>query len=367
MSPTRARRIATRLPLALGAVAALAIGVAGGLARLGIAIPVAAPLAAEHGVLMACGFFGAVIGLERAIALGAGWALLAPAGAAAGTLALLGQWRGAAGVAFMIGAAALLAVSGAIVRRQQALHTVTLAIAAGAWLAGIVAWIAAGAAVAVPLWFTFLVLTIAGERLELTRVLPPAPRARTVFIAIVAGVLASAALATVGATGSPFGIALFALAAWLARCDIARRTVRQHGLTRYIAVCLLAGYAWLAVGGLLAAAGALTPGAPGRDAAVHALGLGFIVSMVFGHAPVIVPALTGLRVAWSGAFYAPLLLLHGSLALRALGSAAGAPGWLQAGGIGNAVAIALFAATLLAGVVRAAQAVTPTSPLRTGP
>ncbi|MCL4802101.1 MAG: hypothetical protein KJ025_21090, partial [Burkholderiales bacterium] len=37
-----------------------------------------------------------------------------------------------------------------------------------------------------------MVHTIAGERLELTRFLPPAPLARAVFVAIVAGVIAGA-------------------------------------------------------------------------------------------------------------------------------------------------------------------------------
>ena len=39
------------------------------------------------------------------------------------------------------------------------------------------------------------------------------------------------------------GVGLLALAAWLARYDIARRTVRLPGVTRFIALCLLAGYA----------------------------------------------------------------------------------------------------------------------------
>ena len=36
------------------------------------------------------------------------------------------------------------------------------------------------------------------------------------------------------------------------RHDVARRTVRQSGLTRFTAVCLLSGYFWLAVSGVLA-------------------------------------------------------------------------------------------------------------------
>lgn len=57
-----------RLPfLMLGAVSLLT-GLAAGLARLGWNLPSLA-WADIHGPLMVCGFFGTVIGLERAVAL----------------------------------------------------------------------------------------------------------------------------------------------------------------------------------------------------------------------------------------------------------------------------------------------------------
>jgi hypothetical protein len=60
---------------------------------------------------------------------------------------------------------------------------------------------------------------------------------------------------------------------------------------------------------------------PGRtvfsyDAAVHAIAIGFVLSMVFGHAPIILPAVTGIRVRVTAAAYVPLGLLHLSLLLR---------------------------------------------------
>ena len=48
---------------------------------------------------------------------------------------------------------------------------------------------------------------------------------------------------------------------WLGRYDVARRTIRGHGLTRYMAAALLTGYAWLAVaGGLWASVGQMADG-----------------------------------------------------------------------------------------------------------
>ncbi len=42
------------------------------------------------------------------------------------------------------------------------------------------------------------------------------------------------------------GLALLLIALWLLRFDIARKTVRRTGLTRFIALNLLIGYVWLA-------------------------------------------------------------------------------------------------------------------------
>ena len=52
------------------------------------------------------------------------------------------------------------------------------------------------------------------------------------------------------------------------------------------------------------------------DAVVHAIAIGFVLSMIFGHAPIILPAITGLRVRYHAAAYLPLLLLHLSVLLR---------------------------------------------------
>jgi hypothetical protein len=121
--------------------------------------------------------------------------------------------------------------------------------------------------------------------------------------------------------------------------DIARRTVRTHGLTRYMALCLLAGYAWLGLAGVAWVGMAF--GLPGRDIAMHALGLGFIVGMVMAHAPVILPAVAHVRLLFGPWFYVPLALLQLSLAVRLAD-----PAWRAAGALGNAVALALFVATV---------------------
>jgi len=344
-----------RVPLLILGFVGLLLGVGAGLARLGWSVPAAAASAsALHGPLMICGFFGVVISLERAVAIGARWAYAGPLAAGIGTIAAL---AGAAAVApwlYVAGSLVLLAATIDVFRRQPALFTFTLTLGALCWSTGNALW--AGGAIAhdvVTWWLAFLILTIAGERLELSRFLPPSPFATAAFAAILAVVVVG--LLGAGAPWGPqvFGGGLVALSAWLVKQDIARRTVRNRGLTRFIAVCLLSGYLWLAIGGaVIVAAGGLAPGSVSYDAALHALALGFVFSMVFGHAPIIFPAVLRVAVPYHPAFYVPLALLHASLVVRVAGDATGQFAWTSAGGLVNALALAAFIAGTATAVVR---------------
>jgi len=145
---------------------------------------------------------------------------------------------------------------------------------------------------------------------------------------------------------------MLAIALWLARYDIARRTVRQTGLTRYIAVCLLAGYAWLAVGGVLRIAFGGASGGFYYDAILHAVFLGFVMSMIFGHAPIIFPAVLGRPLAYRPMFYAHLILLHVSLVIRVFADLALSMPMRQWGAMLNAIAILLFLFVTVSAIVQ---------------
>ena len=345
-----------RVPLLMLGFIALFVGTGAGLARLGWAMPALAVSAVPlHGPLMIGAFFGTVISLERAVAIGRGWAYLGPLLAGAGGMAALFGEIGIGAGLLLAASVLLLAASLDVWRRQRALFTFTLAVGAACWAAGNALWLA-GRAVhdSVPWWLAFLILTIAGERLELSRFLPPSPLATRAFAALLVVIVGGLLLGT----HSPWAVQLFAagllaLAAWLFKQDIARRTVRGRGLTRFIAMCLLAGYAWLAIGSaVMLATGGLVPGTPASDAALHAIALGFVFSMVFGHAPIIFPAVLRVAVPYHPSFYAPLALLHGSLALRLAGDAWGWADGLRVGALLNALALAAFILGTLTAVLR---------------
>lgn len=336
--------LAGRVALLAAAVAALAWGVAGGLARLGA--PVTAPDgAAHHAFLMIAGFLGTVISLERAVAFRGGIAYAAPVSSALGTLALAAGRVEAANALWIAAPAALVAVSVALARRQPLPHMAPLVVAALAGLAAGVMHAAHGDDGAVAFGFVFLVLTIAAERLEMTRLMRRRPLASPLFAACVAALVGGAAAVAIDpARGSALlGLAFVATAAWLAAFDVARRTRRAGGFAGFAAAALLAGYAWLAAGGL--AWIALAVEMPVRDVALHAVGLGFVMSMILGHAPLVIPAVAGLRMRYTPAFYVPLALLHLSVAARVVAALA-APSLRPATGILNAVALLSFIAVL---------------------
>ena len=345
-----------RLPLLAAGIASLGVGAWLGLARIGWALPLPWPdQLIAHGPLMVCGFLGTLISLERAVGLGARWAYAAPVLAAAGAVLLDAGQFGPAGAMLMTGASlVVVAIFVVICRRESSLFALTMGAGALAWCAGIALWLAGFAIYRVVFWWiAFLVLTIAGERLELNRLLRPTPLVRAAFAAatalVCAGAIAGLRVESLGVR--ILGGGLLATAVWLARNDVARRTIRQHGLTRFMAVALLGGYVWLAIGGILGIANA--PASPGvlYDAMLHAVFLGFVLSMVFAHAPVIFPAILGAPLRYRPAFYAHVALLHASLALRLTGDLVDdLARWRVWGGLLNAVSLALFLANTVSAI-----------------
>lgn len=362
-TPAAAR---TRQPIRVGAlpvlglaVIALGGGLWGALALLGVIPARLAPAQlATHGVLMTLGFLGTMIALERAVALGRSWGYLAPIGAGLGALLLT------PGVAVQLGMALLLAGGLAFVsiylaldRIERSVHLRAQAAGAGAWVVAAALWLAGATVHAIVPWLgAFLVLTIAGERLELSRAVRLSPTARAAFIGLAALLIAGSAvtIAWFEPGARIIGLALIGLAAWLARNDAARRTVRIPGVTRFIAIALLGGYAWLAVAGAIWLGTGVPPAGPAYDAALHALFLGFVIAMVFGHAPVILPSVTRLRLPYRRRFYVHLGLLHAGLLLRiVVGDGLGSIAAWQAGGVLDVVALLVFVGSTMAAVAQA--------------
>jgi hypothetical protein len=332
------------------------------LARLGWQVAAPATVTLQHGPLMISGFLGTLISLERAVALRLRWTYAVPAVAAAGALLLLAGVDPAIGRSAMVLAGiGLTAVFVLIYRQRPSLDSAVMSAGAWLWMIGNVFWLLGWPIFkCVPWWVGFLVLTIAGERLELSRVLRLGRTAHA-LLALAVGVFAAGLVLSVFSFNPGVRVAgagLLGLGLWLFRFDVARRTIRKTGLTRFIAACLLPGYAWISLGGalwLLLADG--FGGGPYYDAMLHTLLLGFVFSMIFGHEPIILPAILGVPLVYQPVFYAHLALLHLALLVRIAGDLTLMMPLQLWGGTFNVVAVLLFVGVTIWSVRRSAQAV----------
>lgn len=347
-----------RLAIVLPAGVLLILGMYAGVQLLGVSLP-GGELADRHSVLMVFGFVTTLISLERAVALRKVWPFAAPLFTVAGAFMLLipvpvasGAWMITIGVSIH----ALQYV--AIWRRQPMMATAIQGLGATVGVISALLW-TAGVPIAqlVVLFAVFLILTIAGERLELARLAAPGPAAENMLLAI-SLLLATAALVSlvIAEIAIPVvGIALLLMVVWLVRYDVIRMTIKQPGLPSFVARCLYLGYGWLVVAGAGWLLGGAQTSGPFYDATTHAVFLGFVITAIMAHAPLILPAVLGVKIPYHPAMYVPVVLLQLSLLVRIVAGDA----WdivlaHQLGGIGSVVAILLFAVTSVTLSVRAA-------------
>ena len=336
------------LPFLFLAILGLLAALWAGLMRLGWQLPALTPtLAMLHGPIMISGFLGTLITLERAVAMKQKWMYLPPLLSGLGWLLATILPKLPFGMILLtlasLGGVAILTE---IVRRETALHTVTMFLGSLAWLTGNLLWMFGWQIYQVVFfWMAFLVLTIAGERLELSRVLRPSKTQQILFGGIVviflAGILLALFNLQLGTRLSGLGLLLLPL--WSLRNDIAWRNIRHKlPLTRYIAWCLALGFIWLGVGGGLSLGFGAQVAGPRYDALLHVVFVGFVMSMIFGHAPIIFPAILGIPINFQPAFYVHLIVLHVSLLVRVIADYTNQSTLRMWGGLMNEIAILIF-------------------------
>ena len=347
------------VPLLFVGMVSMVIGIWVGLVRMGWqwAVPHES-IIMMHGPLMVGGFLGTVIGMERAVAAKQSWGFLAPLfSALAAILYLAFPGKESLAVIFLtLSSLFMVFIFLYMLKRHIDAATIVMAIGAAVWFLGNLAWLGGYSIPQVVLWWSgFLIVTIVGERLELTRFLNISKKQYNflygllIFLAV--GFLLSLIDLDWAMRGS--GLANLFLSIWLLRNDIARRAIKKPGLTRFLSLALLTGYFWLGVSGIMGMFyGGISAG-PYYDAIIHAVFVGFAFSMIFGHAPIIFPALLHIKIIYRPAFFVPLVLLHLSLLIRIFGDVTLLMPYRLWGSAISGIAIVLFFIMILSSIRKA--------------
>lgn len=288
-------------------VISLLLGLNGGLLRLGWNLPLS-NTAIHHGLLMTGSFMGSLIVLERISTMSNLWWRLFPlAGVVSAVLFATGNLYGGI-IALLMANAGLLLFYYRQLGQHQQLYWYLL-------LAGSVCWLIGNLLVlktlfvprAVGWWMAFILCTIVGERLELTRFLPVPKWAFYMLAVLFVPILISLFVPFHEAGRWLLGLSVLGIGLWLSRFDMARITVKKTGYYQYIGTALYAGYFWLMVLGLILFT--LDDSPVFYDLFVHAFFLGFAFSMIWAHAPLIFPSL----IKKQGPAYHPVIWIGWSI------------------------------------------------------
>lgn len=270
----------------------------------------------NHGAVMVGGFLGTLVTLEKVIPLKKKALLIFPVMSGLSILPFINGM-------FLTGTGLLLAASVGLaivyliyVSRQAALYLYIM-------LGGALCWLVGNALLlhsrffpaAFPWWMGFLLLTITGERLELSKFLPVSSRIRAFLLAFLLLVVAGLIIPFHRYGSYVAGVGMIGAAVWLMRFDMVGISLRKSGLTRFIGYALMCGYCALMLEGVFLLA---LPDVPfAYDIIVHTFFLGFVFSMIFAHGPIILPGVLGLAVKpYHPFFYVPLVLLEASVLVR---------------------------------------------------
>jgi hypothetical protein len=266
-------------------------GIITGWTRLGWNIPLGV-IAGKHGAVMVGSFLGTLICLERAVIIKNKWILFIPLVSGSSIFFFYNDWDQTALSLLTIASFGQVAIIYSMVVKHKDFFLKILLLGAFCWLIGNLLLLIHGAyPIAVPWWIGFLLLTITAERLELSRFLPVTNFQRGILVF-------SLALFVIGCI-IPFhiygrylaGAGIISIGIWLLKYDMAKKAIKKEGLHRFSGLLLLTGYSWLIASGIFFIVGDLYGFI--YDAALHSFFIGFVFSMIFAHAPIVLPGVAG--------------------------------------------------------------------------
>ncbi len=317
-----------------------------GLLRLGWEIQMTQS-AIHHGALMVGSFLGTVIILERVVALKMKGLYIIPMISGLSGLLFLLNYTELAFLCLLVASLGLMAVYAIIIRKYKHYYFYVMMFGAFCWFVGnYYLYQKVIYAMSVNWWMAFILFTVIGERLELSKFLPPRKLKMPLFWTCVGIIFLGLVLPYHGIGSTIFGTGFIAISMWLFKYDIIRKSIKIKGIHRFTAVMLGFGYAWLLLSGLLIALANV--GTFHYDGVVHTFFIGFTFSMIFAHGPIIFPGVAGFPfkpfhhiLYWIGG------LLQLSLFARIIADLIGSVPLRKTGGMVNGITILIFFASLV--------------------
>lgn len=331
-------------------LAALISGILTGWLRLGVELPLLS-VYLDHGAMMTGSFLGTVILIERIITQKKAWLYAFPLINASSIIFYYLDLRNVAFYCLIVGAIGLFYIYLRINNKHSDLPHLLMWIGAACWAIGNIHLLMFQLyAHSILWWMAFLLLTIVGERLELSRFLPLSATKKKLLVALLVLFLISSILPFHFGGELLTGISLILMAFWLLLYDMARKSIKKPGIHQFTAFTLICGFFWLAVSGVFYLIN--HTGVISYDALIHSFFLGFIISMIFAHAPIILPSVLGLTFKpFHRILYVWVALFQLSLVMRITGGLFTISVWKLYGGIANGVAIILFLLSLMSLIV----------------
>ncbi|MGB9697569.1 MAG: hypothetical protein ACP5P3_09975 [Ignavibacteria bacterium] len=322
-------------------ILSLLVGIYSGWLRTGLQFYYI-PGLAEHGAIMVGSFLTTVIILERIITFRKKIILLLPLINAFSLIFFLVNQYKIGYILLIIGALGLTIIMIYFTFKFKELHNYLLSIGALCLLVGNLFLLLLGKYPPATIWWiAFFLFTIVAERLELTRYLPVTKVQKnflTIFLLIfIVGMFIKFHL--YGKYISSLSLVL--TAGWLLKFDIATKNIRKDGIFKYTGILLFTSYVWLIVtaGIFLIESNSMLV----YEAGLHSFFLGFVFSMIFAHAPIILPGIIGKNAkVFKPILYLWFYILQGSLLVRIVGDLVGSYETRQITSIFNGVAILGF-------------------------
>ncbi len=326
------------LPLA---ILSLILGVYSGWIRIGWQMSHSFVPIGHHGVIMTGSFLGTLICLERAVVMKAKWPMVLPVIMAASLPALLFENINLAYLLLILGSFGYLIISLQFVATFKNTSDYLLLIGALFQLcANIILFITYSYPMAFAGWMLFLIFTIVGERLNLTRFLPTTKSDRIELYAWLFFLVLSTAFYHFG-SAILVGLCFMGLAQWLLRNDIAIKNSTKTGSYKFLGYSLISAYLWLVITGIVSFQKQGNPFL--YDAILHSFFIGFAFNMIMAHAPIIFPGIIKINVKpHHSILFVWLGLLNISLLLRVIGDFAQNGTLRKTGGIINGFSILAY-------------------------